>query len=110
MKSLSCNMFHVGIIQIIANEWKTKVAHVDPDLMGAACLQTEGDKAVPVFFIHDMVVCDRFFSIFKIYRPFNDRSGFAAKRRIDCAFGRCDRTFADSEVFPVDTPLLYHSG
>ena len=110
MKSLSCNMFHVGIIQIIANEWKTKVAHVDPDLMGAAGLQTEGDKAVPVFFIHDMEVCDRLFSIFKIYRPFNDRSGFAAKRRIDRAFGRCDRTFADSEVFPVDTPLLYHSG
>lgn len=46
-------------------------------LVGAACLQLEGDKAVPIFFIDNFIVCHGIFSIFKINDSLDDGTGFS---------------------------------
>lgn len=32
-------MFHIWIIQVITDQWKAKVFHMNTDLMGTACLK-----------------------------------------------------------------------
>ena len=43
------------------------IFHMNSDLMGAACLQFQGDKAVPVFFFQNMVMGDGPFSRLKVH-------------------------------------------
>ena len=49
MQSLSLYPLHVRIVQMIPDERITDMFHVDAYLMGAAGLQVNGDKAVPIF-------------------------------------------------------------
>ena len=49
MQSLSGHELHVRIVEIIPNQWKTEIFHMNTNLMGTARLQMKGDKTVPVF-------------------------------------------------------------
>ena len=71
VQRLSADEFHIGIVKIVSNEGMTDMFHMNTDLMGTARLQGKGDKAVPVFFLQDAVVCDRIFTVFKIDLTFD---------------------------------------
>ena len=100
MERLSFHMFHVGVVKIIPfrccnrldrdTSGITVVAkhlvsgnilsaathdrkiHMDPDLMGAACLQSEGDKAVPICLMYDLVVGDGVLPVLWVCYALND--------------------------------------
>ena len=72
MERLSFHMFHVGVVKIIPDKRESNVFHMDPDLMGAACLQSEGDKAVPICLMYDLVVGDGVLPVLWVCYALND--------------------------------------
>ncbi len=83
VERLPCDMFHVRIIKVIADERKPDVFHVNPDLMGTACFKTQRNKAVPVFFIHDPIMGDGVFPMFPVYGTFDNCTRFSGERSVD---------------------------
>ena len=69
MQRLPVDIFRIGIVQIVSDKGMADIFHVNTDLMGTARLQDEGDKAVPVFFSQDAVVCDCTFPFLKVDLP-----------------------------------------
>ena len=49
MQCLSTHKFHIRIVEIISNQRKTEIFHMNTNLMGTTRFQMKGDKAVPVF-------------------------------------------------------------
>ena len=84
--------------------------HMDPYLMGTAGFQAEGNQAVPVFLVNDLVMCDCRLAVFKVHGPFYNGAGHAGKRRVDRTGVRCDNPSYDSKIFPVDPVSAYHVG
>ena len=85
VESLSVNKFHIRIVQVIAHQWKTKVLHVDPDLVCPSCFQNQRNQAVSILLLDDPVMGDSALAIFIIDGPFNDRTGFPGQWGIDYA-------------------------
>ena len=103
-------MFHVGVIEIVPDKWESKVFHMDPDLMGTACLQNEGDKAVPICFQQDLIMCDCRLTVLRVRYALNDRPFFSCQRDIDCSTLWRDRAAGDRQVFPVESPVICGGG
>ena len=89
MQCLSAYVFHIRVIQVISNQWETQIFHMDADLMCPAGLKLQRDQTVSVGFFYKSVMCDGFFTVFKI-KMYNDR-GFLDRTRRSYWFG--DRYF-----------------
>ena len=78
--------------------------------MGAPGLQDQGDEAVPVFFLYNMIMSHRPLSVFKIDLPLNKRASGPADGSVDRA-GRGDDTAPDnSQIFSFDFMTRGHGG
>lgn len=80
MQCLSAYVFHIRVIQVISNQWETQMFHMDADLMCPAGLKLQRDQTVSVGFFYKSVMCDGFFTVFKINRAFDDGAFFSGKR------------------------------
>ena len=76
MQCLSAYVFHIRVIQVISNQWETQMFHMDADLMCPAGLKLQRDQTVSVGFFYKSVMCDGFFTVFKINRAFDDGAFF----------------------------------
>ena len=83
MQCLSAYVFHIRVIQVISNQWETQMFHMDADLMCPAGLKLQRDQTVSVGFFYKSVMCDGFFTVFKINRAFDDGAFFSGKRSTD---------------------------
>ena len=83
MQRLAGDVLHVRVVQVVADEGKTDIFHMDAYLMGAAGLKGEWDEAVPVFFIYDTVMCDCVFPVIKVYFPLDQGCACAGERSGD---------------------------
>lgn len=59
VQGLTGNVFHVRVVEIVSDQRIAQIFHMDPDLMGAAGLQAQGDQAVPVSYGDNLIVGDR---------------------------------------------------
>lgn len=80
MQCLSAYVFHIRVIQVISNQWETQIFHMDADLMCPAGLKLQRDQTVSVGFFYKSVMCDGFFTVFKINRALDDGAFFSGKR------------------------------
>ena len=101
VQRLSSDMLHIGIIKIIADERKAEIFHMNTNLVGAACFKIKGNKAVPICFVYNLIVCDGGFAVFKIYGAFDNSAGFSGKGSSDYTRRRRDMSPDNCQIFPV---------
>ena len=75
VERLSCHKFHVGVIQIVPDQRKAEIFHVNTDLVCAAGLQLEREETVPIFFFYDSVMRDGMFTVLEIHHTLYDGAG-----------------------------------
>ena len=83
---------------------------MDSYLMGAACFQTKGDKAVPISFFYNTIMSNGSFALVPVNRPLNDGSGLSGKGSIDCPGFWGDMSPDNGKVFPMDISAAHHIG
>ena len=110
MQGLTGNVFHVRVVEIVSDQRIAQIFHMDPDLMGAAGLQAQGDQAVPVSYGDNLIVGDRGLAFLPVYNPFDDGAFPAGERGSDGAGFRHDMSSCYSQVFPADFFALGHGG
>ncbi len=77
MEGLSGDQLPIRVVKVVADEGIAKMLHVNTDLMGAASLQSQGEKAAPIFFFQDAIVGDGRLAVFKIDASLDDGAGSA---------------------------------
>lgn len=88
VERLTADVFHVRVVEVIPDQGIPKVFHMDTDLMGAACFQTQGNEAVPVFLFYGLIVGDGALPALPVYSTLTDSSLFPGERGCNCAGGR----------------------
>ena len=109
MQCLSAHVFHIRVIQVISNQWEPQIFHMDADLMCPAGLKLQRDQTVSVGFFYKSLMCDGFFTVFKINRALDDGAFFSGKRSTDGSGRRCDTALYYGKIFPVHFAVLGHS-
>ena len=102
MECLTLYQLHVRVIKIITDQGITQIFHMNSYLMGAAGFQNQGDQAVPVFYIQNLVMGNGGFAFFEIHGTLDDGTFFAGQGRRNGAFLRSDRAFYNGKVFSGD--------
>ena len=110
MQCLALDMFHVRIVQIISDQRKTQVLHVDAYLMGTAGLQDEGDEAVSVFFFYSPVMCECILSVVIVHFTLDERTSGPSDGRIDGAGRRGDVPAHHGQIFSFNFMARCHAG
>lgn len=110
MKCLPAYMFHIRVVEVIADQGIAQIFHVDAYLMRAPGLEAEGYEAVSVLVFYKPVVCDGMFSPGKVHGPLDDRTGLSGQRCSDRTFFRSYSPSCDCQVFPVHLTAAGHGG
>ena len=108
VQGLPGHVFHIRIIQIIADQWKSQIFHMNTDLMGTAGFEPQRDQTVSVRCLYELIVCNGFFSVFKINHALNDGSFFSGKRSTDDTGRGSDTAFYNGKIFPVYFSVFCH--
>ena len=102
MQCLTLYQFHVRVIKIITDQGITQIFHMNSYLMGAAGFQNQGDQAVPVFYIQNLVMGNGGFAFFEIHGTLDNGTFFAGQGRSNGTFLRSDRTLYNGKIFSGD--------
>ena len=108
MQSLPGNVFHIWVVEVVSDQRKSNVFHMDADLMGTSGAETKRDQAVAVFLFKKLIVCYSCFTVIKVYGPLDDRTVLAAERSGDDTGFRSQMPAYDCPVFPGES-LFWHS-
>ncbi len=102
MQSLAGDVFHIGIVEVVAGQGESEMFHMDAYLMSAACFQCDQDQAVPVLFREDPVMGDGRFTVLKIYDAQDAGARSARQRRADGTLPGAHMSPGNGEVIPSD--------
>ena len=108
MKSLTTNVAHVRIVEIISDQWISQMLHMNADLVCASGLKLQCDQTVMSGRFYNMIMGDSGFAVIPVHHTLDDGAGFSAEwGRDGASFGRYVSR-GNGKVFPVDFPASGH--